>query len=449
MELYSPFALRVPEVVDLVADYLMHDMIARGEVIFKGSKTRGSQELLATLLLLGPPGIGKTAAIRDGANEFVKRWNKLAERGDIKCMENGEVVPCKPFDGVWIYDSYSIPEDLDRVFVLIPFRLDMVKPEDLSGIPYPTGREYEYLVPKWAKVLRECRAGLLFLDEFTNAPDDILSAAYEITLNRSINLYRFNKPVIAAGNPPEWSPLARPLPEPLRTGRLIVITVRPPTVEEWRQYMERVYGDEWDRRAYYFLLGNCADAPECSHFLSKPDVSDPMSPFPSPRAWSKLARELYLVEKLGKKEHVVRALIMGALGRRVGTEFLTFIHSNPVPPERLATDEGLIELKEVLNAKDPMIRLGSYLLTVAMLTNALANVSSSCEGCTCKQKLNMLVKALNNLKKAQFMRGHELLRSPVSLLVRFLGDKADKVVKVLSECGFKETAEMLKLEITR
>ena len=254
----------------------------------------------SNILFIGPPGIGKS----EGVIEAAKR---VAEELGLE---------------FWEYENYSEPPSgYDKVFAFVMFRLDMVKPEDLTGFPIPDkeSKTFEYAIPRWVEALRKSKAGLVLLDEFTNVTDDvILSAAYDIVLNEKVNLYKFKKPVIALGNPPEFSSLARPLPLPL-LNRLAVFNVKEPKVEEWCDYMAEKYGDSW-------LTEVCAFLHSRPDMILKPpeDVED-LQPFPTPRSWTALALALKNVhydvwERVKKREKKALNKLLTVASAYVGRE---------------------------------------------------------------------------------------------------------------------------------
>jgi DNA polymerase III delta prime subunit len=112
------------------------------------------------LLLLGPPGVGKSTVVYDAAEyiaskvgkqfiKFVIRWDP----GKKKFVVNGDSVE----------DVLAEPS---KYFVLTDFRLSTVEPSDLTGIPrsHDGITFYEPLV--WA-VLHSSAPGIIFLDERT------------------------------------------------------------------------------------------------------------------------------------------------------------------------------------------------------------------------------------------------------------------------------------------
>jgi len=278
-------------------------------------------------LYLGPPGIGKSETVVNVARE-------VAEERDLK---------------FWEYENASEPPaDYEKLFVLVLFRLDMVKPEDLSGFPIPRKEDntFDYATPRWAKVLRKAKGGLVVLDEFTNINDDtILSAAYDIVLSEKVNLFYFKKPVIALGNPPEVSSLARPLPLPL-LNRLAVFNVREPTVEEWCDYMNRRYGEEWAKEVCTFLHA-------FNDFLVRvPEDPEELSPYPTPRSWTNLALALYnaypeLYQALQERRTSVRrklvSLVSGFVGPEAAHTFVNWVFTSIPSVDQVIKDPSVLD----------------------------------------------------------------------------------------------------------
>ena len=66
---------------------------------------------------------------------------------------------------------------------------------------------------------------------------------------------------------------------------MTIIEVKPPTIDEWYSYMERRFGDRWERLIYAYLKLFPED------FLKPP--ADDMQAFPTPRSWTNLSIILY------------------------------------------------------------------------------------------------------------------------------------------------------------
>lgn len=266
-------------------------------------------KIIDRLLLIGPPGIGKTEIVKQLAEEEAlgKKFIDLREASNTeldKIIEN----PSKYYVYYRIIAPHVFPEDL--------------------GIPRVmnngNGKDYvEFLPPKVLKILSlEDVHGVLFIDEITNVQrDDQLSMLYSLILEKEaswiLKLSR-NIKIVLAGNPQEWSEITRPLPKPLRN-RAVIVNVDPPTVDEWIEYMEKKYGEGWDRIVAAYLKFYPSD------FLKPPAESDDFSAFPSPRSWTRLAT---LLAEHGRDGDFVKEIVYGTLGSEVGARFLALIRTN-------------------------------------------------------------------------------------------------------------------------
>jgi hypothetical protein len=214
----------------------------------------------------------------------------------------------------------NIPDDIlqhsSKYFVYYRIISTHIFPEDL-GIPRVinngSGKDFvEFLPPKVLKVLSLSVEGVLFIDELSNVQrDDQLAMLYSLLQEKEASwIFKLspNVKIIAAGNPADWSELARELPKPLRN-RLVIIPVEPPTIDEWADYMDRNYNNRWDRFCYAYLKMFPGD------FIVPPSDDDN---FPSPRSWTNLAVRLHQYNN----SDIAEAFAAGCLGKEVGTRFI-------------------------------------------------------------------------------------------------------------------------------
>jgi hypothetical protein len=106
---------------------------------------------------------------------------------------------------------------------------------------------------------------------------------------------------------------------------MTLISVEPPTVKEWGAYMEKTYGDGWEKLTLAYLTVNTDE-------LIKPP-SDDWSNFPCPRNWTELALQLHELRKDGASEDFIEEVIVGRLGKEVGTKFAAFLRERLTPEE--------------------------------------------------------------------------------------------------------------------
>lgn len=261
-------------------------------------------ELIDRVLVLGAPGVGKTELIMSKAKEEAEKLGKI-------------FIDLRDADNTTINDILSNPR---KYYVYIRIVAPHIFPEDI-GIPRERDGYVEFLPPKALKILTLPDIyGLVFIDEITNVQrDDQISMYYSLILEKEagfqLKLSR-NIKIVLAGNTPEWSEIVRPLPKPLRN-RMIVINVSPPTVDEWIEYMNRRYGDNWEKLVAVYLETNPDD------FLKQPN-NDDFENFPTPRSWTQLALTLKNV----KNKELAESVIYGSIGKEVGDKFIAMYFAN-------------------------------------------------------------------------------------------------------------------------
>jgi MoxR-like ATPase len=257
--------------------------------------------LIDRLLLIGAPGIGKTEIIMQKAQEEAKVLGKT-------------FVDLREASDQLIEDIFKNPS---KYYVYLRVVAPHVFPEDL-GIPRERLQYVEFLPPKLLKVMTLPEIyGVLFIDEITNVQrDDQISMYYSLILEKEagfqLRLSR-NVKIILAGNPPEWSEIVRPLPKPLRN-RMTIIEVSAPTVDEWIKYMHTRYGDRWEKLCGAYLKVYPED-------LIKPPQND-FDNYPTPRSWTQLAVKLYELKNDGVNEGFLEEIVVGSIGKEVGSKFL-------------------------------------------------------------------------------------------------------------------------------
>jgi MoxR-like ATPase len=252
-------------------------------------------------MLVGAPGIGKTEVIRQKAESEARDLNKI-------------FVDLREADDQLIEEILKNP---GKYYVYLRVVAPHIFPEDL-GIPRERSQYVEFLPPKMLKILTSPEIhGVLFIDEITNVQrDDQISMYYSLILEKEagfqLKLSR-NVKIILAGNPPEWSEIVRPLPKPLRN-RMTIVEVSAPTVDEWIEYMNDRYGDSWEKLCGAYLKVYQED-------LIKPPQND-FDNYPTPRSWTQLALKLYELKKDRVDEGFVEEVVIGSVGKDVGSKFL-------------------------------------------------------------------------------------------------------------------------------
>jgi MoxR-like ATPase len=258
-------------------------------------------KLIDRLLLIGSPGIGKTEVIRQKAESEARDLNKI-------------FVDLREADDHTIEEIFKNP---DKYYVYLRVVAPHIFPEDL-GIPRERSQYVEFLPPKMLKILTLPEIhGVLFIDEITNVQrDDQISMYYSLILEKEAGFQlkiSENVKIILAGNPPEWSEIVRPLPKPLRN-RMTIVEVSAPTVDEWIKYMYNRYGDHWEKLCGAYLKVYPED-------LIKPPQND-FDNYPTPRSWTQLATKLYELKNDGVSEDFLEEVVVGSIGKEVGSKFI-------------------------------------------------------------------------------------------------------------------------------
>ena len=214
-----------------------------------------------SLLLLSPPGVGKSDAVRQAA----------AEVG----------LECKSLLGT------------------------QIAPEDVSGVPRIVGERSVFCPPR---VLLPENAGkfCLFLDELPACAPDVQKAFYSLLLERRIGEYHLPEGtwVVAAGNRAEDKARVRTISSAL-INRVLILNVRI-DVPEWLAWAQ---ANKIREDVIKFIEQN----PEA---LLRP-VPDKAVPFSTPRAWASLSRALDLVDARG---HLTTSIVHALAAGRVSDD---------------------------------------------------------------------------------------------------------------------------------
>ena len=221
-----------------------------------------------SVLILSPPGVGKSDVVRQAA----------AEAG----------LPCKSLLGT------------------------QIAPEDVSGVPRIVGERSVFCPPR--VLLPEVPEKFcLFLDELPACAPDVQKAFYSLLLERRIG--EFDLPpgtwVVAAGNRAEDRAIVRPMSSAL-VNRVFVLLLKVDK-SEWLAWAVTagVRGD---------IRGFVAHMPGV---LQRPVPPDPV-PFSTPRSWALLSRDLDLAEAAGRSNpDERRAMAFGRVSPQDASLFCT------------------------------------------------------------------------------------------------------------------------------
>ena len=211
-----------------------------------------------SVLLLSPPGVGKSEAVRQAAQDAGLELRSLLGT--------------------------------------------QIAPEDVSGVPKLVGNRAVFCPPR-VLLPADDKPFCLFLDELPASPPDVQKAFYSLLLERRIGEYRLPRGtwVVAAGNRSEDRALVRTLSSAL-VNRVFVLPVKVDR-DEWLAWAE-VNGVRPEVRAFVKYVPQA---------LQRPVPPDPV-PFSTPRAWALLSRDMSLAEAAGRlTAEERRALAFGRL----------------------------------------------------------------------------------------------------------------------------------------
>lgn len=266
---------------------------------------------LPSVMLWGPPGVGKSQAIRQLAKEIQGQTGKKAVVTDV--------------------------------------RLLLFNPIDLRGIPTANA---DKTLAVWLKPqifqMDPSRdiVNILFLDEISAAPQSVQAAAYQITLDRVVGEHKLpeNCIVIAAGNRTTDKSVAFKMPKAL-ANRLLHIEVEG-SFKAWKEWAirsginDKVLGFLSFRQDYLMGFDSSTD-----------DLA-----FATPRSWEMVSNILNFVNNDVDKMY---PLISGLVGAGVAVEFRTWAKVYAQLPD----------LDAIFSGKMPPLPTGSdamYALTAAM-----------------------------------------------------------------------------------
>lgn len=239
-------------------------------------KNRLPVKTMPSVMLWGPPGVGKSQAVRQIAKEIEQNTGKVVKVTDV--------------------------------------RLLLFNPIDLRGIPTANADKTLaiWLKPQIFQMdTSDDIINILFLDEISAAPQSVQAAAYQITLDRVVGEHKLpeNCIVIAAGNRTTDKSVAFKMPKAL-ANRLMHIEIEG-NFSSWKQWAissginDKVVGFLSFRQGYLMGFDSGSD-----------DLA-----FPTPRAWEMVSNVLNGIDDDIDNMY---SLIAGLVGTGTAVEFRTW-----------------------------------------------------------------------------------------------------------------------------
>lgn len=239
-------------------------------------KNNKAFKLFPSVMLWGQPGVGKSQAIHQIAQNIQK-------------------------------------ETLKKVNVC-EVRLLLFNPIDLRGIPVANENKTlaVWLKPQIFQMdSSEDVVNILFLDEISAAPQSVQSAAYQITLDRTVGEHKLpdNCIIIAAGNRVSDKSVAYKMPKAL-ANRLIHFNITT-SFENWKKWA--IHND-----IHPIVVGFLAFRPD---LLNTFDSSNESLAFATPRSWEMVSNILNNIDDDIDK---VYSIISGLVGSGIAYELRTW-----------------------------------------------------------------------------------------------------------------------------
>ena len=271
--------------------------------------------IIPSVMLWGPPGVGKSQAVRQIAK--------------------------------------GIEASTGKQTIVTDVRLLLFNPIDLRGIPTSNA---DKTLAIWLKPQifqmddSEDVVNILFLDEISAAPQSVQAAAYQITLDRVVGEHKLpdNCIVIAAGNRVTDKSVAFKMPKAL-ANRLLHIDVEG-NFDSWKNW---AIANNIHEKVIGFLSFRQ------SHLMGFKASSDDLA-FPTPRSWEMVSNLLNCVSDDIDKMY---SLISGLVGVGVAVEFRTWCNVYKELPDINEIFEG--KMPTVPTSPDVMYALISSMTAYA------------------------------------------------------------------------------------
>ena len=237
---------------------------------------RKDLKLFPSVMLWGQPGVGKSQAIRQIASNITKDTGKKVNICDV--------------------------------------RLLLFNPIDLRGIPVANESKTlaVWLKPQIFQMDPSDKViNILFLDEISAAPQSVQSAAYQITLDRTVGEHKLpdNCIVIAAGNRVSDKSVAYKMPKAL-ANRLLHFNIST-SFNNWKKWALH-------SNIHPLILGFLATRPD---LLNTFDSSNESLAFSTPRSWEMVSN---ILNNISDDIDKVYSLIAGLVGGSITFQLKTY-----------------------------------------------------------------------------------------------------------------------------
>lgn len=236
------------------------------------------------------------------------------------------------------------------------------EPSDFAGLPIvgasPATDGVPMAPPDWAVHLTRAGAGLIFFDELSSAPPAVQAALLRVVLERRVGSLALPEPIriVAAANPPASAADGWHLAPPL-ANRFVHLrwshdprTVARGLAGTWPAVTVPVVRPERAgtalARARGALAGFLTARPGLTHHLPE-DAESRGGAWPSPRTWEMVLRLLAFHYSTRTGKEALNLAVAGAVGPGAGLEFVTYLEHLDLPdPERVLADPAAFALPD-------------------------------------------------------------------------------------------------------
>lgn len=254
-----------------------------------------------TLMLHGPPGVGKTDAVKELAEDLFHRVFpniKEVRKTVHKMQAEPEVVS---FEG----------DGENNKFSCIIISAPLMEPTDIKGIPVP---DLEAKLAYWLEpyFLPKKGPGIILIDDLTAAPKSVVASLLTLVQHRRVQKYKLPDDimVIVAGNRVEDQSYCDQLSAAMRS-RMVHINLVP-NLDEWVDWGLK---NDLHHSVIAFLKQHSGT--KYFHTTTQ-EMSD--TAFACPRTWHFASN----IMKLELPYEIKREAIMGCVGIAAGNEFLLY-----------------------------------------------------------------------------------------------------------------------------
>lgn len=321
-----------------------------------------SRESRNTLIVKGPPGIGKSDIVKHKSKKIADKLDKdFMNWADInenkkKKIKNQEV-------------------DTSEIFILFDIRLSDNDNSDIKGLPLLDSDVTEYKPPIWLKVACiDNISGVVFLDEFNAASNAVQKSFYQIMYDRMLGnrVLSDDIQIVGAGNRlgKDRANINR-IDLPLRN-RVNWVTLKEPEPEEWIKWA--IENDIDDRIISYIDSIGGDDLFKLQDNKDKDAIA-------TPRTWEIASENIKDIER----NDLVEMGVSMAVGKPVGKQFISFLEDkqkldieeykeNPEKIIKRSRDKQQIIMEEIAKRSESS---NEYLQTAIDISYELSRESIS------------------------------------------------------------------------